>query len=403
MLIRKSLSSAVAFLTVGACATGPRASAPTTATPAAASQPSSTPAGPLVSIRATPVSVRALLEPLAHDSLQGRRIWTPGIDKAASMIAAQMQRIGLEPAGDSGYFQRIPGVMRLRPRVVGRDTVWTPTVARLAGFADWDSIPADRRRLAINVLGVIRPPQRTPQADSVVLVDAHYDHVGIGVPGGGPRCSRFSAPTDSIFNGADDDASGTVAVLEIARVLKAGPPPRRTVLFAAMTGEESGLVGTGWYILHPVIPLGRIVANLEIEMIGRPDSLAGGPGRAWLTGYERSTMGDMLRDNGIPIGPDKRPDQRFFERSDNIAFARAGIPAHTLSSFNLHGDYHCPSDETSKVDFDHMASVINAAATAVRILADGPAPQWHPGGRPAGGRGGGPSSTRSAQGSSRNR
>ena len=93
-------------------------------------------------------------------------------------------------------------------------------------------------------------------------------------------------------------------------------------------------------------------------------------------------MGDELAANGIPIVPDKRPDQQFFQRSDNIAFARRGIPAHTLSSFNLHTDYHQPSDDISKVDFVHMAGVINAGARAVRLLTDGPKPEWKPGGRP---------------------
>jgi Iap family predicted aminopeptidase len=117
-------------------------------------------------------------------------------------------------------------------------------------------------------------------------------------------------------------------------------------------------------------------------MIGRPDPLAGGAGKGWLTGYERSTMGEMLRTAGIPLVADPRPEQNFFERSDNIAFARLGIPAHTLSSFNLHEDYHTPDDEIDRVDFPHMTAVIAAAAQAVRLMADGPAPQWKAGGRP---------------------
>jgi hypothetical protein len=125
-----------------------------------------------------------------------------------------------------------------------------------------------------------------------------------------------------------------------------------------------------------------MTANLEIEMIGRPDSLAGGAGRAWLTGFERSTMGSMFAAAGLPIGPDRRPDEQFFMRSDNIAFAQAGIPAHTLSTFNLHSDYHRPSDEVSRIDFAHMTAVIRAAAAATRMLADGPAPRWNPGGQP---------------------
>ncbi len=155
---------------------------------------------------------------------------------------------------------------------------------------------------------------------------------------------------DSINNGADDDASGVVAILEIARMLESGPAPRRTVIVAAMTGEEVGLLGTNWFVRHPWRPLTQIVGNLEVEMIGRPDSLIGGFGKTWLTGYERSSLGEMLAAGGIPIVADPRLSQNFFMRSDNIAFAYEGIVAHTLSTFNLHTDYHRPSDEIEKMD-----------------------------------------------------
>jgi len=135
-------------------------------------------------------------------------------------------------------------------------------------------------------------------------------------------------------------------------------------------------------VAHPVVPLAHTVADLQIEMIGRPDPLVGGVGISWLTGYERSTMGDMIKKAGLPIAPDPRPVQRFFERSDNIAFARHGVPAHTLSSFGMHTDYHAPTDEVAKIDFRHMARVVDAAARLVRLLADEPKPEWHPGGRP---------------------
>ena len=130
------------------------------------------------------------------------------------------------------------------------------------------------------------------------------------------------------------------------------------------------------------MPLDRTVANLEIEMIGRPDSLAGGPGKGWLTGFERSTMGERLAAAGIPVVPDPRPEQHFFERSDNIAFALRGIPAHTLSSYNMHRDYHTPADQVDRVDLAHLARLADAAARAARLLADGEAPVWKPGGRP---------------------
>jgi Zn-dependent M28 family amino/carboxypeptidase len=208
-----------------------------------------------------------------------------------------------------------------------------------------------------------------------VLVLSHYDHLGRVSDGQG--CRPVGA--DSLCNGADDDGAGTVAVIEVARLLKKAGTPKRTIVFANMTGEEIGLIGTNYFIAHPPFPLTQIVAGFEIEMIGRPDSLAGGPGKAWLTGYERSTMGDMLTQYGIAIVPDMRPDQRFFTRSDNYGLAQRGIVAHTLSTFNLHDDYHRASDEVSKIDFDHMTGVIHSAAEAVRHLADGRKPEWHPG------------------------
>jgi hypothetical protein len=339
----------------------------------------------------TPDDARRLLGALADDSMQGRATGTPGAQRAARLIAAEMQRIGLEPLGDSGFFQRVPVTMdsvwfrpnrRVRdPKDSTRMVVVPDSAAPMqlrvglrlrASFADLDTVPAARRRPAVNVVGAIRgaDPALTNEH---ILIDAHYDHLGVRSPG---------VNGDSIYNGADDDASGVTAVLEIARQLAQGPRPKRTVVFAATIGEEVGLLGTNWYIAHPALPLERMAANLEIEMIDRPDSLAGGPGRAWLTGYERSTMGDSLAANGIPIVPDKRPAQRFFERSDNIAFARKGIVAHTLSTFNMHTDYHRPSDDVSRAEFVHMAAVINAAARAARLLVDGVKPEWKEGGRP---------------------
>ena len=317
--------------------------------------------------------VRRLLTALAADSLEGRGTGTPGSARAAAIIAEEMRRIGLEPGGDSGFYQRVPLAITIQSRTMPNGTVVTRSRPTLyPSFAALDTVPLARRLAAVNVVGILRGHDPLLR-DSVVLVDAHYDHLGIGAPVAG----------DSIFNGADDDASGVVAVLEAARAMVAGPAPRRTVLFVATTGEEVGLLGTRWFIEHPVVPLSRMSANLEIEMIGRPDSLAGGPGRAWLTGYERSTMGAMFAAAGLPIVADRRPEQQFFMRSDNIAFAQKGIPAHTLSSYNMHDDYHRPSDDVGRVDFAHMTSVVRAAAAATRLLADGPAPQWNPGGRPA--------------------
>jgi Zn-dependent M28 family amino/carboxypeptidase len=223
----------------------------------------------------------------------------------------------------------------------------------------------------VNVVGVLRGSD--PQlASEVVVVAAHFDHIGI----------RPAVNGDSIANGADDDASGTVSVIEAARIIAAGPRPKRTIVFAAFTGEEGGGFGSRWYVDNPPFPLARHVAQIQVEMIARPDSLAGGPGKAWLTGFERSTMGATLAQAGLSVVADPRPTQSFYTRSDNIRFARLGIIAHTLSSFGLHREYHTVDDELELVDFAHMSDMVNLIARAVRIVADGPPLQWNPGGKP---------------------
>ncbi len=304
-----------------------------------------------------------LLGALADDSMMGRRTGTPQNAKAARFLASELERYGVGPGVDGAYLQPVPMARIERD---GRTRLVLPSAD-----VDFDTLPAAAMVTGeSNVVGII-PGSDPSMAGQAVVVGAHFDHVGVGRPVNG----------DSIYNGADDDGSGTVAVLEIARALARGPAPKRTVVVLLSTSEEAGLVGTRWYLEHPVVPLDSTVADFQVEMIARPDSLAGGPGHAWLTGYERTTMGDELTAAGSPIVPDKRLDQRFFFRSDNLPFALAGIPAHTLSSYNLHEDYHQPSDEISRVDFAHMAAVVDAAVDAVRFLADGPKPAWKPGGR----------------------
>jgi len=342
------------------------------AAPLVAQQPArgARPAGPSRADSVLAGDVARLLGALSDDSLEGRDTGSRGSAAAARIIAAELRVAGARPAGDSGYFQRVP-VARTTVTVQGRTR--TRTVL-LPDFAAVDTLSAGSRLpvVAVNVVGVLAGTDQQLR-DEAVVVTAHYDHLGIGQPVNG----------DSIYNGADDDASGTAAVLVLARLLGRGPAPKRTIVFLLVTGEERGMLGTRWYLDHPVVPLGRTVANFNVEMIGRPDSLAGGPGAGWLTGFDRSTMGAMLREAGIPIVADPRPDQHFFERSDNYAFARRGVVAHTLSTYDLHADYHRPSDEVRFTDPAHMAQVISAAARAVRLLADGPAPQWAPGGNPA--------------------
>lgn len=318
-----------------------------------------------------PERLARLVGVLAADSMEGRATGSAGAERAARFIAAELESYGVEPAYETGFLQPIP-LRRIR-RADGRERV---VIASPDPLPEGAEIVGDLTDA--NVVGVIRGAPGG-SGDEAVILGAHFDHVGVGRPVDG----------DSIYNGADDDASGVAVVLEVARLMAGSEPPDRTVIFLLTTGEETGLVGTRYYIDDPVIPMERTIADLQVEMVGRPDSLAGGPGRAWLTGFERSTLGDSLAAAGIALVPDPRPEQRFFFRSDNIAFARLGIPAHTISSFNLHADYHRPSDEAELMDYDHMARVTEATAEAVRILANGPAPEWHPGGRPGVASGGG--------------
>lgn len=213
-------------------------------------------------------------------------------------------------------------------------------------------------------------------ASEVVVLSAHLDHVGARAEAAGP------AVADAIYNGADDDASGVVAVLEIMRMLEEGPRPRRTVVAAFFGSEEAGGFGSRYFVTRPVVPLTDIVANLQFEMIGRPDPLVP-PGTLWLTGYERSTLGPSLAGHGARLVQDPRPDQRFFERSDNIQFARRGVVAHTVSSYGMHGEYHEPSDEVRHINLAHMTDAITSLLAPVRWLVDGSdRPAWHEGMRP---------------------
>ena len=211
--------------------------------------------------------------------------------------------------------------------------------------------------------------------EDIILLSAHIDHVGTGR--GQPKPGA-----DNIHNGADDDASGSIAVLELAEALSKGPRPKRTIVFAWFGSEESGGTGSRYFADKPVVPLERIVANLQFEMIGRPDSKV--PANTlWLTGYERSTLGPELAKRGAQLVQDPHPEQSFFTRSDNIQFARRGVIAHTVSSFGLHTDYHQPSDEIGTIDFTHMTDAIRSMLEPIRWLANSNfKPEWLPGKKP---------------------
>ncbi len=222
-----------------------------------------------------------------------------------------------------------------------------------------------------NTVGILRgsDPRLVQQA---ILLSAHLDHLGVGPPVNG----------DDIYNGADDDASGCVAVLQLARALGAAATPKRTVVFALFGSEEKGGLGSRWFLDHAPVPLEHFVANLEFEMIGRPDPKVQ-PDELWLAGWELSNLGPVLVQHGAKLVADQRPEQKFFQRSDNIALARRGVVAQSVSSFGLHPDYHRPSDDLAHLDFAHLTAAIGSMIAPVRWLANSDfVPQWEPGKKP---------------------
>lgn len=223
-----------------------------------------------------------------------------------------------------------------------------------------------------NVVGVIKGSD-PKLANEAVLLSAHMDHLGV----------RDGQTGDQIYNGADDDASGVVAVLELARALGAGARrPKRTVYFVLFGSEEKGGYGAQHFLAHPPIALDRMVANLEFEMIGRPDAKVAAD-TLWLTGYERSNLGAELARHGARLVQDPHPDQNFFQRSDNYALARRGVIAHTVSSFGLHPEYHQPGDDIAHIDFAHMTRAINSMVAPVQWLVNSNfTPAWVEGKKP---------------------
>jgi hypothetical protein len=238
------------------------------------------------------------------------------------------------------------------------DVAWTAT---------WSlGAPQQTELPQYNVMSVLRG---TSKKDEYVLVSAHYDHLGTGRAVNG----------DTVFNGADDDASGTTAVILLAEALAKQPPPARSVLFVCFTGEEKGLLGSKAFAAHPPVPLEKIVADLNIEMIGRPEP--GKRGKAWITGAELSDFAAIAAEalQRADIGVVEFPMARqLFMQSDNWPLAQKGVVAHSLSAGSLHEDYHQRTDEVSKLDIPHMTNVIRGMFELVLELAnrDQP-PQWN--------------------------
>ncbi len=277
---------------------------------------------------------------LADDRLAGRKLGAPGADSAAEYLARRFQRIGLQP-GPGGWFQ----TFTVDP---------TAPAAAHAGLANGAT--------GRNVVAVLVGHDRRLR-NEIIIVGAHYDHLGTGGFG-----SLAPDSTGRIHNGADDNASGTAAILAIAKRLKEHRPAR-TVVFIAFTGEEEGLLGSAYYTKHPLYPMDRTVAMLNFDMVGRLRNdrlIVYGAATAleWPRLLDSLNAGHHfdLKASGDGYGP-----------SDHASFYAMRRPV--LHFFtDLHEDYHRPSDDADAVFGEGIARVANYAADIVRVIGDRPTP-----------------------------
>ncbi len=244
----------------------------------------------------------------------------------------------------------------------GLEAVWA---------ASWATAAPEKTELPLKNVVSLLPG--TDKKDEFVVVSAHYDHVGTGNPVDG----------DGIYNGADDDATGTTAVVLLAEALAQGPAPRRSILFVCFSAEEKGLLGSAAFVERPPVPKEQIVANLNLEMLGRPEP--GKQGKAWITGADLSDFaaiaGPAMQRAGVEIVEFPMAG-RLFAASDNYSFVKKGIVAHSISAGSLHADYHKPSDEVDLLDIPHMTNVIRALRHAVLDFANREErPAWNDKGR----------------------
>ena len=224
-----------------------------------------------------------------------------------------------------------------------------------------------------NVAGVLRGSD--PQLkDTYVIVTGHYDHLG----------TRPNVQGDSIYHGANDDASGTASVIAVAGALSdLGEKPKRTIVFVTLFGEEVGGLGARWYTGHPIFPIPRTVADINLEQLGRTDDSEGPRVSQFnLTGFDYSDIAATFAKAGALTGvraiKHEKNSDTFFGRSDNISFADAGIPSTTLSVSYVFPDYHQPGDEWQKLDYDNLAKVDVAVALGILDMANSAqAPQWN--------------------------
>lgn len=263
---------------------------------------------------------------LSSDAMEGRALFTPGIEKASVFIEGEFKRIGLT------YYKELQSYRQ-------------------------DFLIKDKK--ANNVIGII-PGKSKP--NEYVIFSGHYDHLGMKESG-----------DDKVFNGANDDASGITAVITLADFFKKKNDNARTLIFVAFTGEETGGYGSAFF--SNSINADEVVAMFNIEMIGTDSKW--GKNSAYITGFERSDFGTILQKNLVGSGfnfyQDPYPQEQLFYRSDNARLAALGVPAHTISTskMDVEPNYHKLSDEISTLDMDNMTEIIKSIAISSQTIISG--------------------------------
>ena len=263
---------------------------------------------------------------LSSDAMEGRALFTPGIEKASVFIEGEFKRIGLT------YYKELQSYRQ-------------------------DFLIKDKK--ANNVIGII-PGKSKP--NEYVIFSGHYDHLGMKESG-----------DDKVFNGANDDASGITAVITLAEFFKKKNDNARTLIFVAFTGEETGGYGSAFF--SNSINADEVVAMFNIEMIGTDSKW--GKNSAYITGFERSDFGTILQKNLVGSGfnfyQDPYPQEQLFYRSDNARLAALGVPAHTISTskMDVEPNYHKLSDEISTLNMDNMTEIIKSITISSQTIISG--------------------------------
>jgi hypothetical protein len=345
------------------------------------------------------LSDTAALDALTAEQVRGKVLLVEVPDGTGAMAAFQAQRrllalaARLEPAMVAMVRAAAPGASR-NARVPLRDA--TAPAPKVAILTVWDKAihgwlaaakpgPIDATVSAHvaapivqpvklrNVAGVLRGAD--PQLrDTYIIVTGHYDHLGM----------RPDAQGDGIYNGANDDASGTASVIAVANALaQLEEKPKRTIVFVTVFGEELGGLGARWYTGHPIFPIVQTVADINLEQLGRTDDSEGPKVAQFnLTGFDytdlAATFAKAGAATGVQVVKHEENSDLFFGRSDNATFADAGIPSSTLSVSYIFPDYHQPGDEWQKLDYDNLAKVDVTVALGILDMANSAqAPQWN--------------------------